>query len=106
MEDLEQSGEKKLAELKERMMQRQIDEQKRAEQEMQVDALLKGILTQEAKTRLSNVRLVNQELYEKAIQAVLYLANAGQLSGKLNEEDLKALLSRLNAKKEITIKRK
>ena len=106
MEDIEEARSKKLQELRERMLQRQNEEQKRAQQEMQLDAVLKSILTQEAKTRLSNVRLVNQELYEKAIQAVLYFAKAGQISGKLGEEELKAILSKLNAKKEIMIKRK
>jgi len=68
--------------------------------------MLKQLLMPEAKTRLSNVRLANQELYAKAVQAIIYAANAGQLKEKISEEDLKKLLASLSVKREIKIKRK
>jgi programmed cell death protein 5 len=97
---------RKLQELRERQLQKQKEEQKNSQAEMQLEMLLKQLLSPEAKTRLSNVRMVNQELYGKTVQAVIYLANAGQFKGKIGEGELKALLAKLNPKKEITIKRK
>ena len=72
----------------------------------QLDTAMRQVLSHEAKTRLGNVKLVNQELYLKAAQAVLYLYQKGQVQGKINEEQLKQLLEKLSAKREIKIKRK
>jgi programmed cell death protein 5 len=64
------------------------------------------VLTPEAKARLGNVKLVNYELYLKAAQTIIYLQKAGQIRGRITEEQLKQLLEKLSAKREITIKRK
>ena len=65
--------------------------QAQIEAEAKIASVLRGLLTETARTRLNNVKLVNRELYLKAVQAILYLANAGQLQGKLGEEELRSL---------------
>jgi len=84
-------------ETKKRIMEEQ---QKQA----RIEEILKQALTPEAKTRLGNIKLVNNELYLNAVQAVLYFfKNSGQ---KINEEQVKQLLEKLSFKREIKIRRK
>lgn len=87
----------------ERRLQQQEAEKKAEEQ---IDQLLKTLLDDAAKTRLSNVKLVNKGLYLKAAQAIIYLYRAGKISSKIDEEELKGILSKLNEKREIRIRRK
>lgn len=81
-------------------------EQKEIEAEMQMNAIVRRLLDDSARARLHNVRLVNQELYLRAVQALVMLAQEGSLQGKMNEPELKELLQSLGGRKEITIKRK
>jgi len=106
MNDAEEIKQKKLEELKQQYVQQQTEEQKQLEAEAQLSALLRKILTDEARTRLNNVKLVNKELYLKASQAIMYLVQAKRLQGKMSEAELKELLLKLSAKKEMKIKRK
>ncbi len=98
--------ERKINEIKEKYSQQMEDQQRQIELENQIDSALKLILSEEAKTRLYNVRLVNRELYLKTAQSLIFLYKSGKISGKLSEEEVKSLLERLSAKREITIKRK
>ncbi len=88
------------------LQKKQADEQQRLEAEAKMDSVLRSLLSEEAKARLGNVKLVNNELYYKAVQAIVYLANAGQLQGKMQEDELRLLLDKIRNKKKINIKRK
>jgi DNA-binding TFAR19-related protein (PDSD5 family) len=82
-------------------------EENRAAAEWQLDALLTKVLSTEAKTRMTNVRMVNPEKYLQAAQLVLQLAKRNGLSRKLSEEEVKNILQHLTpTKKEFTITRK
>ncbi|MDD5163763.1 MAG: DNA-binding protein [Candidatus ainarchaeum sp.] len=74
--------------------------------EAELEEGLRMALTQEAKMRLGNVKLVNQELYYKAVQAILYLVKSGRISGKIDEAQIKQLLEKLSVKREISIRRR
>jgi len=110
MEDEEGAREairqKRLEELERQRQERSRAFEQQRENELRVEGMLKQALSPEAKSRLSNVRLANSELYSKAVQAIAYLAGTGKLSGRLGEEELKSILQRLSAKREMTIKRK
>ncbi|MBN1941015.1 MAG: hypothetical protein JW772_02425 [Candidatus Diapherotrites archaeon] len=86
------------------------EEKSRANKEKEVeDALeeqMRILLSPEAKSRLTNVKLANRELYRGAAQAIIYLYRAGRIQGKLGESQLKQLLEKLSQKREIRIKRK
>jgi len=90
----------------EEFQKNRLEEQAAAEAETKLDLAVRNLLTEEARQRLNNVRLVNRQLYLKAVQVILYLAKAGQLQGRLGEEELKALLEKVRDKKEIKIRRK
>lgn len=102
----EEIKQKRINELREKYSQQAEEQQHRIELENQIDSALKLVLTEEARTRLYNVRLVNRELYLKTAQSLIYLFKAGQVQGKIGEEELKGLLEKLSAKREINIKRK
>jgi len=98
--------EKKLEELKQKYMQQQEEQQKALDAEAKMQSLLKNLLNEEARQRLNNVKLVNKELYAKAFQAIIGLAQKGYVHGKLNEEQVKEILRQLRNNREINIKRK
>jgi len=102
----EEIKERKANELREKYSQQTQDQNRRIELENQIDSAMKLVLTEEARTRLYNVRLVNRELYLKTAQSLIYLYKSGQVQGKIGEPELKGLLEKLSAKREINIKRK
>lgn len=104
--DLEEAREKKLSELKQKMFEENQKEQQASEVREKLDLILRQVLEPNAMSRLANVKLVNQELYLKTVQAIVYLANNGKLSGKVSDVQLKNLLEQLvPRKKEISIRR-
>ncbi len=72
----------------------------------QIEETMRIALTPEAKNRLNNIRLVNQELYLKAAQTIIFLYNQGKIRGKIDEMQLKQLLEKFSEKREIKIKRR
>ncbi|MFH1663321.1 MAG: DNA-binding protein [archaeon] len=102
----EEIKEKKANELKERYSEEIKQQERQIELENQIDSAMKLVLAEEARARLSNVRLVNRELYLKAAQSLIYLYKTGKVQGKVQEKELKKLLEQLSAKREISIKRK
>jgi DNA-binding TFAR19-related protein (PDSD5 family) len=90
----------------EEFRKKQLEDEAQADTESKIDSAVRGLLSEGARARLNNVRLVNNELYLKAAQVILYLANARQLQGRLEEPELKLLLDKLRNKREIKITRK
>ncbi|MEM0360391.1 MAG: DNA-binding protein [Candidatus Diapherotrites archaeon] len=104
--ELEQIKAIKMEELQQQLAQQQAEAEKKALAEQRIELLLKKLLSPEAKARLKNVKLVNQELYWLAVQQVLLLFRAGHVSGQITEAQVKMILEKLSAKREIRIKRK
>ncbi|MCX8167164.1 MAG: hypothetical protein N3E37_04930 [Candidatus Micrarchaeota archaeon] len=73
-------------------------------------AFLIKVLDSEAFERIMNVKISNKELYDKAIEILMYLYQQRKISEnrKLNEKELKSILSRLinNYEPTIEFKRK
>ena len=81
-------------------------EQAENEAEGKLEAMLRNVLEDDARTRLANIKLVNKELYIKTVQGIIYLYKSGGINEKLNDSRLKDILAKLNVKKEINIRRK
>ncbi|HLC80028.1 MAG TPA: DNA-binding protein [archaeon] len=99
---------KKLEELQNQYSKMQEEEKKHQEAEQKMQQMLNRLLEEDAKARLANVALVNKELYMKAFQAIVELAQKGYVRGKLNDEQVKQILIQLKNTREpkINIKRK
>ena len=99
--DENNSEEEQLAGLRKQLLERQ----KALEAEAQLNRVVKTLLDDSARERLNNVKLVNSELYMKAVQAMVYLYNSGKIREKIGETQLLQLLQTLRNKREITIRR-
>jgi programmed cell death protein 5 len=105
-EELEELRRKKLLALQKKMT----DEQKQAQMEQQLEqqkqALLRKILTTEARQRLTNLKMVKPEFIEQLELQLIQLAQQGKLPLPLTDAQLKQILIQLQSqKREIKIRR-
>ena len=80
------------------------------EQMRQVEELKRKVLaeclTKEARERLSNVRIANQQLAEQVELYLIQIYQGGQIKAPISEEQLKDLLKTLTQKRETKIVRR
>jgi programmed cell death protein 5 len=91
-------------------MQQRDDEQKQAQAERQLEAqkqaLLRQILSPEARQRLTNLKMVKQQFTEQLELQLIQLAQTGKLPIPLSDARLKQILIQLQSRKrETTIRR-
>jgi programmed cell death protein 5 len=91
-EELEAIRQRKLAALQERALQEQSREQQLADAQTKKDALLRQILTPEARQRLTNVKMVKPQFAEQIEAQLIQLAASGRLKGRVDDDQLKTLL--------------
>jgi programmed cell death protein 5 len=106
MDDLEEIKQRKLKELLAKQEEALKREQERRLAELQLEAFLRKHLTTKAKERLSNVKLVNQQLYWTAVQNIILMIQRGMLKTPVDEVKVKQVLAALSKKRSIKIKRK
>ena len=85
-----------LEELKRRKMlelQRKLEEEK--QRRAQIEAVLRRIMTPEARSRLANLRLVKPELANVVEQQLIALAQSGRVPIPITDDFLKKLLAQL-----------
>ena len=97
-DELDAIRQRKLAELQQQALQEQAEGQKRAEVEAQKEAILRQILTPEARARLANIKIVKPEFAEQIELQLIQLASSGRLKGRVTDEQLKALLQQIQGK--------
>jgi len=109
-EDLEKLRKKKLQELQQQMsMQDTLEEQDQQTQELekQKRQILRSILTTSARERLGRIKVARPEMAETIENQLIMLAQSGKLENKINDEQLRMLLSKVIPKKrDISIKRR
>lgn len=101
-EDIEEIRKKKLLELQKRLAEQQKEEEERVRQEMeleaQLNAIMKQILTPEARERLARVKLVRPELARQVELILVQLYQAGQITERITDEKLKRILAQIDAR--------
>ncbi|MCX6667883.1 MAG: DNA-binding protein [Euryarchaeota archaeon] len=109
-EDLENLKKKRLQELQQQMsMQGAMDDQQDQQKELedQKKMILRTILTDSARERLGRIKIARPEVVESIENQLIMLAQSGKLKNKINDEQLRMLLSRIiPKKKDITIRRR
>ncbi len=109
-DELEAIRKKKLLELQQQQMSSQnaLEEEARGKEfEEQKKAALRQILTTEARERLGRIKAARPEVAENIENQLIMLAQSGQLKNKINDEQLRELLSKLIPKKrDIKIRRR
>jgi len=101
---------RKLLELQQQQMQSQDvveEENRRKEFEEQKKAILRQILTNEARERLGRIKIARPEIAENIENQLIMLAQSGRLKSKINDEQFREILSKFIPKKrDIKIKRR
>ena len=108
--ELEAIRQRRLAELKARAQQEQQpnEAQAQAEAEAQKQALMRKILTPEARQRLQNVKLVRPDFAAQIELQLLQLAQTGRVPLPITDELLKKLLEQIQSqqtRRDISIRR-
>ncbi|MHA1265138.1 MAG: DNA-binding protein [Candidatus Helarchaeota archaeon] len=109
-EELEAIRRQKMAQLQNQAVEAQRQKEFQEEMQAQKQAVMRKILSPEARSRLENIRMVRPEFASQLELQLIQLAQSGQLSRigplPLSEKNFKMILSRLSGKsKEIKIKR-
>ncbi|TFG30995.1 DNA-binding protein [Candidatus Thorarchaeota archaeon] len=97
-EELEAIRQKKMASLQQQALREQAEEQAAAEVQAQKEAVLRQILTPEARARLTNIKMVKPQFAEQIEMQLIQLAGSGRLREQVTDEQLKALLKQLQDK--------
>jgi len=107
-EELQRLRERRLLEYQ--AQQRQAEELRRAQQEAeaQKQALLRRILTPEARRRLTNIRMVRPDYAEQLEIQLIQVAQSGRVRLPITDEMLKRLLAQIQTQqhREIRIRRR
>ncbi len=107
-EELQRLRERRLLEYQ--AQQRQAEELRRAQQEAeaQKQALLRRILTPEARRRLTNIRMVRPDYAEQLEVQLIQVAQSGRVRLPITDEMLKRLLAQIQTQqhREIRIRRR
>lgn len=82
-------------------------ERRRQEEQARREAVLRQVLTSEARERLSRIRIARPDQAQVLEQQLVALAQSGRLNKRLTDEDIKAILTKLfPPKRDISIRRK
>jgi programmed cell death protein 5 len=111
MDDIEAIRKKKLRELQQQQQptfsQDEYEEAQQKEFEDQKKVILRTILMDDARERLGRIKAARPELAENLENQLIMLAQSGRLKNKINDEQLRDLLSKILPKKrDITIRRR
>ena len=96
-EELEALRKRRMLELQQRMVEEQKQNQAQQQLEGQKQALLRRILTPEARSRLTNLKMVKPEFTEQLELQLIQLAQQGRIAIPITDEQLKELLVRLQS---------
>lgn len=97
-DELDAIRQRKLAELQQQAAQEEASERATAEAQAQKEAILRQILTPEARQRLTNIRMVKPQLAEQIEMQLIQLAGSGRLRGQVTDEQLKGLLKQIQGR--------
>lgn len=105
-EELEALRKKKLLELQRRLSQESQRAQAQQQFEAQKQAVLRRILTTDARQRLTNLRMVKPEFAEQLELQLIQIAQQGRIELPINDKQLKEILVRLQSgRRDIKIRR-
>src|SRR5438094_216235 len=100
-EELEALRRRRLAE----MQRAAVDDQRRTQAQQQVErqkqAIIRRILTPEARQRLTNIRMVKPEFAEELEMQLIQLAQSGRLRGQVSDEQMKKTFMQLESQKKL-----
>jgi len=101
-DELEELRRRKLSALQRQVSEEQRQAQMQQELEGQKQALLRSILSPEARQRLTNLKMVKPEFTEQLELQLIQLAQQGKLPIPLADKQLKEILTQLQTRRRET----
>ncbi len=98
-EDLEDIKKRRLQQLQQQIAEARRQDEARRELESQKQAALRQILTDEARSRLMNIKMVKPEFAEQLELQLIQLAQSGKIAVPITDEQMKDILVKLQSKK-------
>jgi programmed cell death protein 5 len=99
-EELQRLREKRMLELQAQQSRQEELQRAQQEAEAQKQALMRRILTPEARQRLTNVKMVRPDFAEQLEVQLLQLAQAGRVKIPITDDMLQRLLTQLQAQQQ------
>ena len=96
-EELDALRKRRMLELQQRMADEQKQVKAQQQLESQKQALLRRILTPEARSRLTNLNMVKPQFTQQLELQLIQLAQQGRINVPISDEQLKELLVRLQS---------
>lgn len=105
-EELEELRKRRMLELQQKLTQEQQQAQAEKHVELQKQALMRRILTPEARQRLANLKLVRPEFASQIELQLIQIAQQGRIALPIDDDQLKQMLMRLQGeRRDIRIRR-
>lgn len=105
-EELDALRQRRYSDLQHAAIEEQRQTETRKQIEAQKQALLKQILTPEARQRLTNIKMVKPEFAQQIELQLIQLAQTGRIKVPITDDQLKEALARIQSqRKEIRIRR-
>ena len=105
-EEIEELRRKKLLELQRRLAEEQQRAQVQQQIETQKQAVLRRILTPDARSRLTNLKMVKPEFAQQLELQLIQLAQQGRMNIPVTDKQLKEILVKLQSgRREFKIRR-
>ena len=106
-EDLEDIKKKKLQEMKSKAQGEELEEERKKKLEKQKKQLLRKILTSDARSRLSSLRMAKPQFTERIESQLIQISRTGRVELPIDDDQLKKILKRVQKdKKSINIERR
>ena len=108
-DELEELRRKRQAELQKQLADKEQQEEAKAQYETQKQRILINLLTDEARTRLNNIKLANPDFATSLENQLIQLSQSGRIRNKITDDQLKTMLRQIQDRsrsKEFHITRK
>ncbi|MCK4933234.1 DNA-binding protein [Candidatus Bathyarchaeota archaeon] len=106
-EELDALRERRMKQLQRRLTQEQQQAQMQQQVQVQKQALLRRILSTEARQRLANLKMVKPEFAEQLELQLIQLTQTGRLKIPVTDDQLKKILAQLQSqRRDIKIRRR
>ncbi len=105
-EEIEDIRRRRLLQLRRRLAEEQQQAQVQEQIEIQKQALLRRILTPDARSRLTNLKMVKPEFAQQLELQLIQLAQQGKINIPITDEQLKEILVRIQSgRRDLKIRR-
>ncbi len=101
-DELEEIRRRRLLELQRKVAEDQRNVQMQQQLELQKQALLRSILTPEARQRLANLKMVRPDFTSQLELQLIQLAQQGKIPIPLTDKQLKQILTQIQSRKRET----